>query len=330
MDKKIRIGFIGCGGVSNGHAERIIAMDDAEIVALCDTNQKTLDEYVERHPQLAGTPMFSDWKKMLDSVELDAVEIHTPHTLHFEQIMTSLDLGLHVLCEKPMVCKSEDALTVSRKLSETGLTLQVSYQRHFAPGFRHIRGMIADGVIGDVQFLTAWQSQEWKRITKGMWRQIPELSGGDQLNDSGSHLVDIILWITGLAADEVTAFIDNCGTPVDINSAVSVRFTNGAQGTINIIGDGITFDEEITVFGTTGVLAIRGGKLTHTDSEGKVHELQPKSDSTDPDRNFVDAILGKDELQVPVECGLRVIQLTEAAWKSAAEGKPSKVDHTEA
>ena len=323
----IRIAFIGCGGVSNGHARRILEFPDAEIVALCDNDPKRIEDYRAAYRSLADVPAFADWREMLDSVELDAVEIHTPHTLHHEQMMECLGRGLHVLCEKPMACTTEHALDVARKVEETGLKLQVSYQRHFDPVFRHARNLIAEGVIGELHFLSAWQTQNWKEAVKGTWRQIPELSGGGQLNDSGSHLVDIILWVSDLVADQVTAFIDNRGTPVDINSAVSVQFTNGARGTISIIGGGIGFDEEIIFYGTKGRLVVQNGQLIHVDENGDMHMPRNMPRSTDPDRNFVDAILGKDELQVPVECGLRVIQLTEAAWKSSDEGAPHKVDH---
>lgn len=327
--KKVRIGFIGCGGVSNGHAQRIIAMPDAEIVAICDNSPEQLKAYKERYPSLANVETYLDWREMLDKTKLDAVEIHTPHTQHYEQIMESLDRGLHVLTEKPMVCRTDHAIAISKKLKETGLKLQVSYQRHFGPSYRYARELIASGGLGEIHFLTAWQCQNWKDATTGLWRQVPELSGGGQLNDSGSHLVDIILWITGLQADEVTSFIDNRGTPVDINSAVSVSFTNGAKGTINVIGDAIRFEEEITIFGERGMLMFRRtGELIHADADGELHIPQRMPRSTDPDRNFVDAILGKDELQVPVECGLRVIELTEAAWKSAEQGRPVKVAHS--
>ena len=327
MDK-VRIGFIGCGGVSNGHAQRIINMPDAELVALCDTNTTTLAQYKKRHPRLADAPTFTDWRKMLDKVKLDAIEIHTPHTLHYEQIMAGLDRGLHVLTEKPMVCTTEHALAVQEKVKETGLKLQISYQRHFDRGFRFARQLIASGEFGKVQFVSALQSQEWKRATKGAWRQEPELSGGGQLNDSGSHLVDIILWVTGLVPSEVSAFVDNSDTPVDINSAISVKFEGGAQGNISIMGDSIRWWEDVTIWGEKGILAFRTGQpLTYCSADGELHLPQRMPGSTDPDRNFVDAIFGKDELQVPVECGVRVIQLTEAAWESAKRKKAVKVAH---
>ena len=325
--EKIRVAFIGCGGISNGHAERLIAMPDAEIVALCDNNPDQLTRYAERHPSLADVPTFEDWEAMLDAVECDAIEIHTPHTLHYEQIMSGLDRGLHVLAEKPMVCTTEHALAVADKVEETGLKLQVSYQRHFQPEFRYSRELIARGDLGDVHFVTVLQGQNWKLGTKGAWRQVPELSGGGQLNDSGSHLVDIMLWVTGLVPQAVEAFIDNRGTPVDINSAVSMKFTNGAHGTINVVGDSIPWWEDMTIWGEKGVLFFRNGKLTHCSQDGELHLPQHMPRGTDPDRNFIDAILGKAELEVPVECGLRVIQLTEAAWQSAATGKPVEVQH---
>ena len=326
MDK-VRIGFIGCGGVSNGHASRITNMADAEIVALCDTNANTLTAYKQRHTKLADVSTFSDWRKMLDKVKLDAIEIHTPHTLHYEQIMAGLDRGFHVLTEKPMVCTSAHAHAVVKRVKETGLKLQVSYQRHFERGFRFAKELIASGKFGKVQFVTALQSQEWKRATVGSWRQDPALSGGGQLNDSGSHLIDIVLWVTGLVPAEVSAFIDSCGTKVDINSAVSVKFESGAQANISVVGDGLRWWEDVTIWGEKGILVFRQGEpLVYCSEDRELHMPQAMPGSTDPDRNFIDAILGKAELQVPAECGLRVIQLTEAAWQSAARGgAPVKV-----
>jgi predicted dehydrogenase len=326
MDK-VRIAFIGCGGVSNGHASRISAMPDAEIVALCDTNADTLANYGKRHPRLAKAPTFADWRKMLDKVKVDAVEIHTPHTLHYDQIIESLGRGLHVLTEKPMVCTTEHARNVVQKVRKTGLKLQISYQRHFERGFRFARQLIRDGRLGNVQFVNALQGQEWLKATRGAWRQIPELSGGGQLNDSGSHLVDIVLWVTGLVPREVSAFIENFDAPVDINSAINVRFESGAQANLSVVGNSLKWWEDITIWGEKGMLIFRNGQLTYADADGELHLPQRMPGSTDPDRNFVDAILGKAELEVPVECGLRVIELTEAAWESAKKNAPVKVKH---
>ena len=321
----IRLAFIGCGGVANGHVGRIEQIPEAEIVALCDTSPDSIKRMKERHPSVAKLPVYEDWREMLDAVEVDAVEIHTPHTLHYEQIMESLDRGLHVLTEKPMVCMTERAKNVAAKVKETGLKLQVSYQRHFEPQYRFIRDYIAAGKLGDVHFVSALQGQEWKKAVKGTWRQDPKLSGGGQLNDSGSHLIDILLWTTGLAAESVQAIVDNRGTLVDINSSLAVRFTNGAQASIAVVGDAIHWWEDFTVWGDKGVIYFRNGELSCADENGKITEPKKLPKPSNPDRNFIDAILGKDELDVPVECGMRVIELTEAAWRSGESGCAERV-----
>ena len=71
---------------------------------------------------------------------------------------------------------------------------------------------------------------------------------------------------------------------------------------------------------------LRQGQLFYkTQHNNEVYEVNNLPGSTTPDQNFIDAILGRDQVQVPPECGLRVIELTEAAWASAASGQPVKV-----
>lgn len=327
MDK-IRMGFIGCGGNANGHIGRILEMPETEVVGLCEVSETSLERVRQTHDGVAGLPVFEDHKKLLAEVEMDAVEISTPHTLHFEEIMDSLDRGLHVLTEKPMVCTVDHAHQVIDKAEKQGKILMVSYQRHLAPQYRFVRNQIQCGELGQIQFVSALQDQGWYRGTMGSWRQQLSLSGGGQLNDSGSHLLDIILWMTGLAVDEIQAYVENFDSEVDINSALSVRFKGGAMGSISVVGNAPAGGmwEDITIWGTEAVVYIRNGQITLKragEDEPVVPEDLPAAST--PDRNFIDAVLGRDEVQVPPECGLRVIELTEAAWESARTGAPVKV-----
>ena len=327
MDK-IRVGFIGCGGNASGHIGRVLDIPEAEVVALCDVDQGSLQRAKERNSQAAELPEFTHYQEMLEQVELDAVEISTPHTLHFEQIMAALDKGLHVLTEKPMVCTVDHARQVIAKAEETGKVLMISYQRHLQAQYRYVRNQIAAGELGDIQFISALQDQKWYQGTIGLWRQQMALSGGGQLNDSGSHLLDIALWMTGLEVAEVQAYMEYFDSEVDINSALSLRFRNGALGTIAVVGNSPTGGmwEDITIWGTKAVVYIRQGQIFYkTQHSNEVYEVNNLPGSTTPDQNFIDAILGRDQVQVPPECGLRVIELTEAAWASAASGQPVKV-----
>ena len=311
-----------------GTIGRVLDIPEAEVVALCDVDQASLQRAKERHSQVAELPEFTHYQEMLEQVELDAVEISTPHTLHFEQIMAALDRGLHVLTEKPMVCTVDHARQVIAKAEETGKIVMISYQRHLQAQYRYVRNQIAAGELGDIQFISALQDQKWYQGTIGLWRQQMALSGGGQLNDSGSHLLDIALWMTGLEVAEVQAYMEYFDSEVDINSALSLRFGNGALGTIAVVGNSPTGGiwEDITIWGTKAVVYIRRGQVFYkTQHSNEVYEVNNLPGSTTPDQNFIDAILGRDRVQVPPECGLRVIELTEAAWASAASGQPVKV-----
>ncbi len=331
MARKVRLGLIGCGGIMHWHVSNYQAIKQAEIAALTDTNKAHMGEMVQKHPELQGRPQFSDYRKMIEKVELDGVVIATPHSLHFEQIMTCLDHGLHVITEKPMACRVDHAKQIIKQAEKTGKVVMISYQRHFSPAFRLAKKLIAEGKLGKLTFVTALQAQDWLRGTKGAWRQVPALSCGGQLNDSGSHLVDIILWVTGLQPESVFARINNRGSKVDILSALTLKFKGGAIGTMSVVGDAPGWWEDITFYGEESALYVRDGKLFYShrgkkqwSSELKELTANSKYDNNF-DKNFVDSILGKDEPQTPPICGLRVIQLTEAAWESGRTGEPAKV-----
>jgi len=324
MTKKIRIGFIGAGGIARAHMKRLADIPEAVVVAFAEPSAESMARMVEVYPETAQAPVFADYHDMLASVEMDAVEIHTPHTQHYQQGLDVFASGKHLLMEKPMVC----TVARAKKLIEAGRgkVFMISYQRHFEGAYIYIRDQIRAGNLGTVQYISALQSQNWLRNTRGKWRQSKALSGGGQLNDSGSHLIDILLWTTGLTAESVYANIENYDTEVDIDSSLSIRFSSGALGTISIVGNSPMWWEEFSVWGSEGAILYRKGTiLQRVFGESEMREAKDLPDSSTPDRNFVDAILGRDQVRVPPECGLRVIELTEAAWKSAELGHPIKV-----
>jgi len=326
---KIRVGFIGCGGNSRGHGRSIIQQPDAEIVALADISADAIQAFRGNVGVSSEVPDYTDYKEMLAAVEMDAVEISTPHTLHFQQIIDSLDAGCHVLTEKPMVCTVEHAHKVIEKVKETGKHLMIGYQRHFSPTYVYCRNVVQSGELGKVHFVTAHQCQNWYRNQQGRWRMVPELSGGGQLNDSGSHLLDILLWILEASPKEVFAMMEYFDAKVDILSAMTVRFDMGALCNISVVGHAIGgMHEDFTIWMENGTLFVRDGKLYREEQGAKMSEVPAEQlpEGAQKDRVFLDLILGKVENRVDASNGLRVIQLTEAAWKSAETGMPVKVE----
>lgn len=325
MDK-VRIIAIGVGGMGRHHINLLKRVPEAEIVALVDPAAASIEATRQRFEELADTPAFSDYRQAIKEVEADAVVIVTPHNEHFDQGMAALDAGLHVLMEKPFVAGSENAEKLVKFAEEKGRHLAVSYQRHLQGHFAYLQEMIAKGELGTIQYVSAYQAQAWLKGTAGTWRQDPELACGGQLNDSGSHLLDIVLWVTGLEPKEVSATIDNRGALVDIDTALSVRCTNDAILSFNIVGSSsIGWWEDVSIHGDKGTALVRNGSLYVAREGERTPQLVDKDDlpsDGDPDSNFVDLVLGRvKQAAAPAECGLRVARLTEAAWQSAESGK---------
>jgi predicted dehydrogenase len=248
------------------------------------------------------------------------VVIATPHCQHADQILDSFEARCHVLTEKPLVTAVTDAERVIAARDASGKVGLVSYQRHYQPEFRAIRQIISSGRAGPVRYISALLSQEWLRGTSGTWRQQLSLSGGGFLNDSGSHLIDIILWSTGLRPNSVAALCDRRGTEVDINSTVSAVFDGGATATFSFIGDGMSWHEEITIWCEDLAFFIREGKLKTVDRSGVSSSPPLEDGSMTPDQNFIDCILGRAECESPFEGGLEVARFTDAIYRSSDAG----------
>ncbi|MHC4479506.1 MAG: Gfo/Idh/MocA family protein [Planctomycetota bacterium] len=324
MAEQVKLGIIGTGGFAHAHVRRLQEVPEAVIASLADPDPDRIAALKRSFPQLADAPACPSHEELIRNGELDGVIIASPHSVHYEQIVDSLRAGLHVLTEKPMASTSEDALSVIEEEKKAGRLVAIGYQRHAQGEFQFIRESIQSGRAGQVQYVNAFQGQNWMAGTTGTWRQQREISCGGQLNDSGSHLIDAILWVTGLQAERVSASIRSFDREVDINSGLTVDFAGGALGTFSVVGNCPLWWEDITIVCSRWSFFMRQGQLTYcTGPAGEVLALKSTHYGSDsPDRNFVEAILGRADVLAPSVCGLRTIELTEAAWKSAETGQP--------
>lgn len=325
MDK-LRFGIIGAGGITHGHATRLAQSGEAEVVAIAEPSERSVENFRQRTG--LAPKVYADHKGMLAGEKLDCVLIGSPHTVHYEQSRECLEAGLNVICEKPMVCKTEHAKALAEVIRTTGKVFMISYQRHTEPKYLWMKQQIDSGELGRITYISAISCQEWLWFTKGSWRQDPALSGGGQINDTGSHFVDVLIWLGG-PVEQVEALQDFRGTQVDINSAVAFRYASGALGTFSVIGDTHCWWEDWTISGEKGTIFYRNGRLLKAVMGQGVREV-PDSElpvaPTNVDQAFIDAVRGRREVMVPSQIGLGVIQLTEAAWRSAADqGRPVKV-----
>ena len=329
---KIRLGIIGCGGNSAGHARRMNENPDVQIVGTCDVNTDIANSYIDRNlPELDPRPAaFDNIPAMLDETAPDAVVISTPHTLHFEHGMQALNAGCHVLVEKPMVTAAQDAYTLAEKVKETGKVFTIGYNTPCSANFYYIRECVRNQTLGKLELVTGYITQNWLHATKGAWRQVPELSGGGQAYDSGAHLFNSLCWSVESNVAEVHSFIDNHGAAVDINSSTNIRFEDGVFAAIVISGNcpspGGTHMALIFENGRIEVDGWGGGWIRVYEGAAELDPppITDEMSAASPDDNFIDAILGRAEPRTNPMNGIIQSELMDAIYESGRTGLPTR------
>ncbi len=325
----IRIAVIGCGGMSRHHARVFLKqVPQTELVALCDSSDKSLATYLTEFPaDKPKPPTYHDYREMLKVVKCDAVLIVTPHTQHFEQTIAALDAGAHVLLEKPMVIEVDQARRLIDHAEKKKRLISLAFPGPFCAEFQHVRTLRARGELGEIMQLNGIMSQNWQQLTTGTWRQDPKLSGGGQAFDSGAHMFNALLYLTDLRPVEVFAWSDNRGTPVDINTVATIKFHGGACASAFVGGADVS-GWQSSVYLTATRRSLRIG--THSGPLELWDETAQKITPSLPvvtsmQQNFVDCILGHAETPCPPIWGLRQSLLMEALYRSVRTGQPAKV-----
>jgi predicted dehydrogenase len=326
----IHLALVGCGGMANWHAQQLRKIEQANVVALVDCVPEHAAQFKEKY--FPEAKEYESFEQMLKTppAKLDAVVLVTPHTLHYPQAKAALEKGLHVLCEKPMVTSSEHAYDLWRTVKRTGKLLGITYQSPYTREFGYLAQARDAGRLGRVQLISGWLAQDWMKGTAKSWRQDPALSGGGQMYDSGAHLLNAIMWLMNDPVVEVACFYDRCGAPVDINGVAIAKFQNGAIASIAIGGNCPAFQTEIQIQTDRMLITTDqyGRKLEMKGNGGVIYPHVPEDERPSagtPHRNFIEAILGREELRAPVRYGVLLSALMDAMYESADSGKVVKV-----
>ncbi|MEY7849841.1 Gfo/Idh/MocA family protein [Natrarchaeobius sp. A-rgal3] len=328
----LRIGIVGLGYIGTTVGGQFHTNPDATVSALCDLDADALATTGQAF-DVPGERQYTDYDDLLEeeASELDAVLIGTPHTLHYEQIVAALEYDLHVYCDKPLTTDLADARDVVNRLERSDRTLMVGYQRHLQAAFRTARERFADH---EPTWLTATITQDWIDFSSGTWRLDPDRSGGGFLYDTGSHVLDGVLWTTGLEPESVAASMEfeDDDRRVDRRAHLDVRFTNGATGTFSFNGDAPSVREHIHLWDDDGAVYLEGtqwGSREVFEIDADASEFSPYIDSRrDPSRAdaFVESVLEGTEPPATARDALQVTALTEAAYEAARTGERIAVD----
>lgn len=323
--KKLRIGILGSGSKAGNLAQKITENPEAAIVAACDINAEITAAFIEKN--FADTDekpaSFTDAAAMYAEANLDGVMIVTPHTLHYQHGMQALEAGLHVFMEKPLVTSTEDARTLAAKVNETDRVFAVGFNTPCTAVFKYLREQIRANTWGKLELVNGYLSQNWLTLTVGTWRQKPELSGGGQAYDSGAHILNSLTWSVESSVAKVFSFIDNHETPVDINSVIVVKFKNKVMASLAISGNCLATASSHMVFifekARIEVDGWNGGFIKVFTKDGEESpELSAQSNL--PTDNFINAILGREDVQAGPQNGIHHSELMDAIYESARTG----------
>ena len=200
---KIKIGVVGTGFIGPAHIEALRRLPNVEVVGLCEVN---IELATAKAKQL-GIPKAYVFDDLLKDESIQSVHICTPNFLHYSQSKAALLAGKHVICEKPLAKDLHEAEELVALAAQTGLVNAVHFNLRYYPLVRQMKTMREKGDLGDVYSILGSYLQDWLFYeTDYNWRLEPDKSGASRaIADIGSHLMDVIEYITGLKTVEVMA-----------------------------------------------------------------------------------------------------------------------------
>lgn len=256
---KIKVGVVGTGFIGPAHIEALRRLPNIEVVALCEANIELATAKAEQ----LGIERACVFDELLAMEDIVSVHICTPNFLHYPQAKAALLAGKHVVCEKPLAKDLHEAEELVALAEKTGLVNAVHFNLRYYPLVRQMKTMREKGDLGEIYSVLGSYLQDWLFFaTDYNWRLEPDKSGDSRaIADIGSHLMDIIEYITGLKTTEVFADFntihktrkkplkavetysgkmlqpeDYADVPIttEDHANVLLRFSNGNRGSITV------------------------------------------------------------------------------------------------
>lgn len=194
MEKKLRVGIIGCGGIANNkHMKSLAKINEVEMVAFCDIEEEKAQKAAVDFG-VDGAKVYTDYKKLLSENVMDVIHVCTPNNSHDFITIAALEAGCHVMCEKPMAKTVEGARAMLEAAERTGKKLTIGYQNRFRQDAIYLKRACERGDLGEIYFAKAHAIRRRAVPTWGVFLKEEE-QGGGPLIDIGTHALDLTLWM---------------------------------------------------------------------------------------------------------------------------------------
>lgn len=326
----VKFGLVGAGSSAKNIVNAIKTLDSCKVLMVYSVAGS------EELAKETGIPeVKNSLDELLDSDEINAVIISTPHYLHFEITIAALKKGKHVLCEKPLAISIDQATEMIKLANETNLRLGTFYQNRFLDASIKAKEMVDNNKLGKI--LQGRVNVIWNRdieyYENSQWRGKWATEGGGSLINQASHSIDLLSWLMG-DVDTVFGFWDKKihKIEVDDNACAVVKFKNGTFATIATSTSAKPgYPAEVTIIGSQGSISIDGNVLKHTKETGETEIMDfdkgqvamfndPKVFSKKSHsriiQNFVEAVRNGTQPAVSGEEGLKSLLIIEGIYKS--------------
>lgn len=339
MTKKARIAVIGAGWwATTAHIPGLQANPDAELAAICDHDETKLAAAALAY---AVSNCYTDLATMLAQEQLDGAVVVTNHASHYALAKTCLEHNLHVMIEKPMTLYAWQAKELVELAHARTQQLSVGYPYNYTPYALRSRAVLQSGELGAVQYVSCVFGSHIIDLLRGKHDVTgpvhgpgavysdPLLSGGGHGHLQMTHPLGLLFFTTGLRIQRVHALMHNHGLVVDIVDAMTVAFEGGALGSIGgtgNLGGGNGRKQDLQIYCEHGSVDIDvcTGACTIYRHGQPPEPVEPVVGEGGYQRfvtsnNLADMILGKAANGSTGEVGWRVVELLDAAYRSAKE-----------
>lgn len=228
--EKIQTAIIGCGTISGVHAAAVRQLPETRLVAVVDIIEPRAAETAQRY----GCRSYTDYRQMLQDQQIQAVHICTPHYLHAEMAIASMQSGKHVLVEKPIAVSLAEADAMIAAARQTGKKLGVCFQNRYNSTAVQMKSLLDSGQAGGA--IRAKAAIKWHRDaayyqTSG-WRGAWATEGGGVLINQAIHMLDLLQWFLGDIISVTGNITTNCLQKIiEVEDTAEAVFTfqNGAK-----------------------------------------------------------------------------------------------------
>jgi len=237
--KAVKLGLIGLGFQGRIHLRSCTKLRNAKLTTVCDTSKKALN-YAKKW---GIKRRFTDYHKLLEDENIDAVIIALPTFLHRTAAETAAEAGKNILLEKPLARSVKEGKEILSAADRNGVKLMVGYQMRFHPPFIQLKEKMDDGILGEIQtaYATYIQAGPFShRSERHIPRPVPEwwfhreLTGGGSLIDMGCHIINLLRWYFGDITDIQSYLKYRFNLEVEDNAICLAKFNSGPLSIINL------------------------------------------------------------------------------------------------